>query len=211
MDRHSAQGLLDFVIVCSGGAVSSKGQQCDTPPTHSERPMMWWTHYLVQSEKAAPTEPSWTIRRVRSTRETPSGPDPPAEQSVIMKYTIIATLFVLALAQGSLAQDAQDLEKISQYLEEMKTKMTQEMTQIFQNHDLANQAQTFFEERRTQLEALAPQVQEQLQSVATTVEEQIKPLATNMQAQMQPMLDNFQKQVEAIFQKMTEQAKALAN
>lgn len=35
-----------------------------------------------------------------------------------------------------------DLERLGQYLEEMKTKMVQDLTEILRNHeDLANQAQ----------------------------------------------------------------------
>ncbi|XP_023135734.2 type-4 ice-structuring protein LS-12-like [Amphiprion ocellaris] len=120
-----------------------------------------------------------------------------------MKFSLIAAVVVLALAQGSFAQDATDLEKLSQYFEDMKTKMTTELTAIMQNQDFANQAETV----RTQLEPLATKLKE----VATNIEEQLKPLTDNIQAQAQPMVDNFQKQMEAIFQKVTEHTKALAN
>ncbi|XP_044027161.1 type-4 ice-structuring protein LS-12-like [Siniperca chuatsi] len=128
-----------------------------------------------------------------------------------MKFSLIAAVVVLALAQGSFAQDVADLERLGQYFEEMKNKMTLDLTEMIQNQDLANQAQTFMEDKKTQLEPLAAQIQEQLKTVATNVEEHIKPLAANVQAQIQPMVDNFQKQVEAIFQKLTEQARAVGN
>ncbi|XP_035537008.1 type-4 ice-structuring protein LS-12-like [Morone saxatilis] len=124
-----------------------------------------------------------------------------------MKFSLIVAVVVLALAQGSFAQEVTDLERLGQYFEEMKNKMTLELTEIINKQDLASQAQNI----QTQLEPLAAQIQEQLKTVATNVEEQIKPMATEMQAQIQPMVDNFQKQVEAIFQKLTEQARAIGN
>ncbi|XP_030596528.1 type-4 ice-structuring protein LS-12-like [Archocentrus centrarchus] len=122
-----------------------------------------------------------------------------------MKFSLIATVVVLALAQGSFAQEAFNLEKLGQYFEEVKNKMTQELTEIIRNQDLANQAQTFLEDRKTQMEPLASQIQDQLRTAATNIEEQIKPLA----AQMQPMFDNLQKQMEALIQNMAEQARAI--
>uniref|UniRef100_A0A4W6DZC4 Antifreeze protein type IV n=2 Tax=Lates calcarifer TaxID=8187 RepID=A0A4W6DZC4_LATCA len=126
-------------------------------------------------------------------------------QSAAMKFSLIAAFVLLALAQGSFAQDAADLERIGQYFEELKNKMTQDLTEIIRNHDLANQAQTFLEDKKTQLEPLATQIQEQLRTAATNLEEHVKPLAANVQTQIQPMMENFQKQLEAIFQRMTEQ------
>ncbi|XP_053190891.1 type-4 ice-structuring protein LS-12-like [Scomber japonicus] len=128
-----------------------------------------------------------------------------------MKFTLIATLVVLALAQGSFAQDMADLERLGQYFEEMKTKMTMELTEMIRTQDLAQQAQTFMEDKKTQLEPLAAQIQEQLKSVSTTVEEQIKPLAASVQAQIAPMVEDFQKQMEAILVRLTEQTKAIGN
>ncbi|XP_070778364.1 type-4 ice-structuring protein LS-12-like [Enoplosus armatus] len=122
-----------------------------------------------------------------------------------MKFSLIAAVVVLALAQGSFAQDVADLERLGQYFEEMKNKMTQELTEIIRNQDLTNQAQTFMEDKKTQLEPLAAQIQEQLRTAAANMEEQIRPLAANVQAQMQPLMDNFQKQVEAILQRLTQQ------
>ncbi|XP_047460529.1 type-4 ice-structuring protein LS-12-like [Mugil cephalus] len=126
-----------------------------------------------------------------------------------MKFSLIAAVVVLALAQGSFAQDAADIERLGQYFEEMKTKMTQELTEMIRTRDLASEAQTFLEDRKSQLEPLAAQIQQQLQSVATSVEEQIKPMAASVQTQVQPMLESFQKQMELMFQKMAEQAKAI--
>merc|ERR1712212_1367493 len=103
------------------------------------------------------------------------GPTCPAvqipSQSATMKFSLIATIVVLALAQGSFAQDMADIEKIGQYFEEMRNKMTLELTEMIRTQDLSNQAQ--------------------LKSVATTVEEQIKPLAANVQAQIAPMVEDF--------------------
>ncbi|KAM6974431.1 type-4 ice-structuring protein-like [Tautogolabrus adspersus] len=128
-----------------------------------------------------------------------------------MKFALIAAVALIALAQGSFAQDATDLEKLSQYFEEMKTKITADLTEMINNQDLANQAQTFIADKKTQLEPLATQIQEHLKTYASTVEEQIKPLAANVQTQVQPMIDNFQTQVEAIFKRLMDQTQAIGN
>ncbi|KAF1381679.1 hypothetical protein PFLUV_G00156450 [Perca fluviatilis] len=157
--------------------------------------------------------PCGTIRSVRVLQEgtirskfsCPTG----LLHSAAMKFSLIAAVVLLALAQGSFAQDVSDLESLGRYFEEMKNKMVQDLTEIIRNQDLANQAQTFIEEKQTQLEPLVAQIQEQLKTVAASVEEQIKPLAANVQAQLQ--VDNFKQQMESIFQKLTEQTKAIGN
>ncbi|KAG8005318.1 Type-4 ice-structuring protein LS-12 [Nibea albiflora] len=124
-----------------------------------------------------------------------------------MKFSLIAAVVVLALAQGSFAEELPSLERMSQYFEEIKTKMTQELTDILQNQDLANHAQNI----QTHLEPLAAKFQEQLKTVAANVEEQIKPMAASMGTQFQPMFQDFQTQLEAIVQRVAEQAKAITN
>ncbi|AWP21593.1 putative type-4 ice-structuring protein-like [Scophthalmus maximus] len=124
-----------------------------------------------------------------------------------MKFTLIAAVVVLALAQGSFAQDAADLEKLGQFFEDLKNKITLEVTELIQSQDLANQAQTYMEDRKTQLEPLAAQVQEQLRTAAAKMEEHVKPLTDNMQ----PMVEKLQKQLEALFQGLTDQARAIGN
>nr|XP_020453028.1 type-4 ice-structuring protein LS-12-like [Monopterus albus] len=128
-----------------------------------------------------------------------------------MKFFLIAATVLLALAQGSFAQDAADLEKLGQYLEEFKNKMTHDLTELIGNQDLTSQAQTFLEDKKTQLEPLTTQIQDQIKTVATNIEEQIRPLADNMQARIQPMIADFQKQVEAMFQKLSELKGAASN
>merc|ERR1712035_281543 len=120
--------------------------------------------------------------------------------SPAMKLSLIVAVVVLALAQGSFAQDVTDFERLTQYFEEMKNRMTQELTDLIRNQDL-----------QTQLEPLVAKVQEQMRTAATNVEEQLKPMATNVHTQMQPVLESFQKQVESIMQTLTEQAKAIGN
>ncbi|CAG5885189.1 type-4 ice-structuring protein-like [Menidia menidia] len=126
-----------------------------------------------------------------------------------MKFFLLAAVALLALAHGSVAQDAADLQKLSQYLDEMKAKVAQDLGQILGNPDLAGQAQTFLEENKKKLEPLAAQVQEQLKSATSNMDETLRPLAEQMQAQVQPMIEDFQKQMEGIFQKLTQQAKAI--
>ncbi|CAJ1083421.1 type-4 ice-structuring protein-like [Xyrichtys novacula] len=53
-----------------------------------------------------------------------------------MKFILIAAVALLALAQGSFAQEATDMEKLTKYIEEMKTKFTE----IVGNPELVNQA-----------------------------------------------------------------------
>merc|ERR1712035_200253 len=127
--------------------------------------------------------------------------------SPAMKVSLIVAVVVLALAQGSFAQDATDFERLTQYFEEMKNRMTQELTDFVRNQDLQSQAQNI----QTQLEPLVAKIQDQMRTAAAGVEEQIKPMAAHVQTQMQPVLDNFQKQVETILQTLTEPAKAISN
>ncbi|KAK9526782.1 hypothetical protein VZT92_015463 [Zoarces viviparus] len=121
-----------------------------------------------------------------------------------MKFSLIATIVLLALAQGGFAQDASDFEKLGQFFEDMKTKVTQDVTELIRNQDLANQAQT-------QIQPLVAQIQEQLKTIAINVEEKIRPLTANMQEQLKPQIDSFKQQMEAIFQKLTEQTMAIGN
>merc|ERR1712002_218814 len=130
-------------------------------------------------------------------------------QTSAMKFSLIAAIVVLALAQGSLSAEVPDLERIGQYFEEMKNKLTQELTDTIRVQELAQQAQTFIQDQKTQLEPVASQFQEQLKSVAATLEEQFKPLAANAQAQFQPMINDFNKQMQDILQRVMDQAKAI--
>uniref|UniRef100_A0A3Q1GK09 Type-4 ice-structuring protein LS-12-like n=1 Tax=Acanthochromis polyacanthus TaxID=80966 RepID=A0A3Q1GK09_9TELE len=98
-----------------------------------------------------------------------------------MKFSLIAAVVVLALAQGSFAQDASDLEKLTTYFEEVKNTMTAKMTELMNHQDVANHADNI----RTQLEPLTAKLRETV---------------TNLQAQAQPVVENLQKQMEAILQ-----------
>ncbi|KAM8883199.1 type-4 ice-structuring protein-like [Synchiropus picturatus] len=124
-----------------------------------------------------------------------------------MKFTLIATIVVLALAHGSLAQELFDMEKIGQYVEEMKTKMTKDLTEFTRNNDLATQAQTFLEEKKNEMQPMLDQFQEQLKSAVANMETQ----ATNVQTQIQPIMEQFQLQLEALVKQVTDKAKALSN
>nr|XP_046274264.1 type-4 ice-structuring protein-like [Scatophagus argus] len=125
-----------------------------------------------------------------------------------MKLSLIVAVVVLALAQGSLAQDAtSDLQRLSQYFEDLKNKMAQELSQLMNNQDLAGHAQNI----HSQLQPVATKIQEHLRGVAANVEEQVKPMAEGVQTHIQPMVERFQEQVEAIFQNLAEKAKAIGN
>ncbi|XP_034455530.1 type-4 ice-structuring protein-like [Hippoglossus hippoglossus] len=124
-----------------------------------------------------------------------------------MKFILVAAVVLLALAQGSFAQDASDLEQVSEYFENLKNKMTADVTAFLSNQDLTSQAQTFMEERKTQLEPLATQIQDQLRTAAAKLEEHMKPLAENVQ----PMVENFQKQMEDLLKRLMDQTRPVGN
>ncbi|XP_029975979.1 type-4 ice-structuring protein-like isoform X1 [Salarias fasciatus] len=128
-----------------------------------------------------------------------------------MKFSLIAAVVVLALAQGTFAEEATVQDKLTQYFEEIRAKMTEELSTLISNHDLANQASTFLQDKKTQLEPLASQFHGQVQAAASSVQEQIKPLAENVQSQLQPVIDNFQKTMEDVLRQLTEQARTIAN
>uniref|UniRef100_A0A3Q3D3X8 Type-4 ice-structuring protein LS-12-like n=1 Tax=Hippocampus comes TaxID=109280 RepID=A0A3Q3D3X8_HIPCM len=131
-------------------------------------------------------------------------------QSATMKV-IIAAFVVIALAQGSLAVDATEMEMIGQKFEEIKNKMTEELSKMINTQELGSQAQAFLEQQRNQFEPMMTKVQEQMKAAAASMQEQLEPMTTNFQAQMQPMVLKFQEQMEAILRQLTEQAKAMTN
>merc|ERR1712112_94386 len=114
-----------------------------------------------------------------------------------MKFSLVAALVVvLALAQGSRAAEAPEVEKMRQFIEDMK-------------NQVLTRTQTLMQEGQTAVEPLATQIQEQLKPLASSIEEQIKPLADKVQAQLQPLLDNFQAQMQELLRKVTEQTKSI--
>merc|ERR1711970_1157734 len=109
-----------------------------------------------------------------------------AHPSTAMKFSIVAALVVvLALAQGSRAAESPEVEKMRQFIEDMK-------------NQVLTSTQTLMAEGQTQLEPLA-----------ASIEEQIKPLAENMQKQLSPMIESFKSQVSELIRQATEQAKAI--
>ncbi|XP_061616772.1 type-4 ice-structuring protein LS-12-like [Phyllopteryx taeniolatus] len=124
---------------------------------------------------------------------------------------LIAAFVVIALAQGSLAQDAIDLETLSQKFEDIKNQMTAELSRLINTQDLSTQAQAFLEEQKKQFEPMLASVQQQLRTAAASMHEQIEPMTTNLQSQLEPVMQKFQEQMEAILKQVTQQAKALTN
>merc|ERR1739845_303766 len=109
-----------------------------------------------------------------------------AHPSTAMKFSLVAALVVvLALAQGSRAAEAPEVEKMRQFIEDMK-------------NQVLTRTQTLMSEGQTQLEPLAAQIQEQLKPLASSIEEQIKPLAENVQAQLQQLLRKVTEQTKSI-------------
>ncbi|XP_051926214.1 antifreeze protein type IV [Hippocampus zosterae] len=124
---------------------------------------------------------------------------------------LVAAFVVIALAQGSLAADAGELEMIGQKFEEIKNKMTEELSKLINTQEFGSQAQAFLEQQRSQFEPIMSKVQEQMKAAAAGMQEQLEPMSSNLQAQLQPALVKFQEQMEAILRQVTEQAKALSN
>ncbi|KAM3596022.1 uncharacterized protein V6R79_007073 [Siganus canaliculatus] len=118
-----------------------------------------------------------------------------------MKFSLIVAVVVLALAQGSFAQDASDLESLTQYFNQMKERLTE----MIKNQDLAGHAETI----QSRLEPLATQFKEQIHTYATSVEGQLAPAADSVRTHVQPMVTEVQRQLEEFFQKLT--AKPVAN
>merc|ERR1712035_62966 len=92
-------------------------------------------------------------------------------QSAAMKFTLIAAVVLLALAQGSFAQEATDLEKLTQYFDLLKEKVS-EVAAHLQSQQLATDVQTFMNDRRVEIEPLAAKLQEQVGSAAANVQTQ---------------------------------------
>ncbi|XP_057684363.1 type-4 ice-structuring protein LS-12-like [Corythoichthys intestinalis] len=119
-----------------------------------------------------------------------------------MKF-FIATIVVIALAQETFAQEAINLDVISQKFEELKTKLVD----LLNNQDLGQHTHAILEERKNQIEPMINKAQEQIKNM----KEQIEPLSTNLRAQVQPMLQMFQEQMEATLKLLSDRANVLTN
>ncbi|CAL8396799.1 type-4 ice-structuring protein [Gadus morhua] len=123
-----------------------------------------------------------------------------------MKYTLIAAIVVLALAQGTLAvEQSPELEKMAQFFEGMKTELMATVQKVSESL----QSQTIIEDGRTQLEPIMTQIQEHLAPLATSVQEKVTPLAEDMQQKLKPYVDEFQSELESVLRKLLDQAKAI--
>ncbi|KAJ8336390.1 hypothetical protein SKAU_G00376100 [Synaphobranchus kaupii] len=135
-----------------------------------------------------------------------------------MKFSLAVLVVVLALAIGNesvsvVKREAPELEQITKYFQELSatlTRTTQEMVEKLKAHELAGQAQTYFEDGKAQLQPLAEKIQEQLKPLAANIEQQLKPLTESMQAQIKPLAESVQAQLEDLWKKVLDQTKALA-
>merc|ERR1712168_236457 len=109
-------------------------------------------------------------------------------QQAAMKYTLIASIVMLALAQGSLAADPamEDLTKIFQTLSAQFESSMQSMKDSLQS-------QTMLQDVQTQVEPLMTQMKESI----VPLQEKIAPLGEELKAQLQPMIETFQTQIDA--------------
>ncbi|XP_034016203.1 type-4 ice-structuring protein LS-12-like [Thalassophryne amazonica] len=128
-----------------------------------------------------------------------------------MKFSLVAVLVVLALAQGSLAQDALDVDKITQYFNEWKEKLSQQLSAPVDVQQFADNAQTIMNEKKVQLDKMVADMTEQMKAKLAELENQFKPQAENVQAKLQAMAATIQTQMEALIQKVTDQTHAITN
>ncbi|KAF7226566.1 type-4 ice-structuring protein LS-12 [Nothobranchius furzeri] len=138
-----------------------------------------------------------------------------------MKFSLVATLLVLAAVYGSEAaslvkRDVQsDVDKFTQLFKDMSISVsaaTQEMIEKMKALEMTNAAQTYMEDSRVKIQPLM----ETVQSEATRLQEQVQPYIINMEEHMKPLTDNLNAQVkpltdmmEKFFQQVMDQSKTL--
>uniref|UniRef100_A0AAZ3Q6U3 Type-4 ice-structuring protein LS-12-like n=1 Tax=Oncorhynchus tshawytscha TaxID=74940 RepID=A0AAZ3Q6U3_ONCTS len=122
--------------------------------------------------------------------------------STAMKFSLAALVVVLALAHGSQAAQCPEVEKLTQYFQDLSAQLTSTTQELVQKI----QSETFLEDGKAQLQ----QIQAKLAPLADDMQAQLKPLAENMQAQLKPLVDNVQAQIEDLFRKVMDQTKALS-
>ncbi|XP_044063730.1 type-4 ice-structuring protein LS-12-like [Siniperca chuatsi] len=149
-----------------------------------------------------------------------------------MKFSLVVTLVVLAVAHGTEAgslvkRDVQsEVDRITKIINDMSasiTTATQDMVEKVKALEVTNTAQTYMEDSRAQIQPLvekvqaeAAKLQEQVKPFIANIEEHIKPLTDNFNTQVKPLTDNFHAQVkpltdmmEKLFQQVMDQTKAL--
>ncbi|XP_005797452.1 type-4 ice-structuring protein LS-12-like [Xiphophorus maculatus] len=119
-----------------------------------------------------------------------------------MKRFQIAVLLALTLTHGSFAENGAN--RMSQYIEKIKTKISHDFHEFVNKPVLKEHAESFVEDRQTELEPLAVKIQGQLQDM----EEHFKPLTENVKENVNPFIASLQQKMESILQMLEEHANA---
>ncbi|XP_050988030.1 type-4 ice-structuring protein LS-12-like [Labeo rohita] len=126
-----------------------------------------------------------------------------------MKFSLIAVL-VVALAIGSESASlvkrdtSAELEKIAKYFQDLVDNLKN-----VEGPELANKANTYFEQSKAQFQPMVEKLQEQLKPLSSNIEDHIKPLAESVQAQVAPLAGLVQTHVEDVLKFMADQTKAI--
>ncbi|XP_075873236.1 type-4 ice-structuring protein-like [Nelusetta ayraudi] len=104
-----------------------------------------------------------------------------------MKLTLFVAAVVLALAHGSLAQEATDFSKVSDYFQQLRDRVTEEFSTLMNNPALQEHAETI----RAQVEPLTSQI-------SAKMETDIKPMVSQLQQQMAELLQRLKDQTAAL-------------
>ncbi|XP_027891417.1 type-4 ice-structuring protein-like [Xiphophorus couchianus] len=119
-----------------------------------------------------------------------------------MKRFQIAVLLALTLTHGSFAENR--VNRMSQYIENIKTKISHDFHEFVNKPVVKEHAESFVEDRQTELEPLAVKIQGQLQDM----EEHFKPLTENVKENVNPFIASLQQKMESILQMLEEHANA---
>ncbi|XP_032436550.1 type-4 ice-structuring protein LS-12-like [Xiphophorus hellerii] len=119
-----------------------------------------------------------------------------------MKRFQIAVLLAFTLTHGSFAENGAN--RMSQYIQNIKTKISHDFHEFVNKPVLKEHAESFVEDRQTELEPLAVKIQGQLQDM----EEHFKPLTENVKENVNPFIASLQQKMESILQMLEEHANA---
>ncbi|XP_008420319.1 type-4 ice-structuring protein LS-12-like [Poecilia reticulata] len=117
-----------------------------------------------------------------------------------MKQFLISVLLALTLTHGSFAEERAN--RVSQYIENIKTKISHDFREFVNKKELKEHAESFVEDRQIELEPLAVKIQGQLQDI----EEQLKPLTESVKENVNPLIASLQQKMESILQMLEEHA-----
>ncbi|KAK0146394.1 Type-4 ice-structuring protein [Merluccius polli] len=122
-----------------------------------------------------------------------------------MKSSLIAVIVVLALAQGTLAAESPELQKMTDFFESMRTELMATVNKVSE----AIQSQTLVQGGQAQMDPLVAQIKESFAPLATAIQEKVTPLTDQLQQRIQPFVTEFQQELESSVSKMMEKVQKL--